>query len=549
MLWVVKRLRRRIPAIALMTAAHIGQALLGVGLALGTRMVIDSAVSGQADAFRRACLLEGSIIAGLLLCQFLHRQLHEQLEAALDRDWKQQLLRGLLRSEYTAVSRFHSGELLNRLNNDVRILNRGLLDALPNVSALLARLTAAMVVLLALEPWFSLAMCCAGIVVIVTTGFLRRKLKKLHRQVSEQEGRVSGFLQEILEKLLMIQAMDAAEEMERRTDALLKDRYVMQRKRKNLSLLSNTCVSLLYQGASFAALLWCGGKLLRGQLSFGSLTAVIQLVNQIQAPFMNLSALIPQYIAMSAAAERLQELTLLEPEAEPMECPRQELYRRLKSIRAEALCFSYDREVLMDRVFLELPKGSFTAITGSSGIGKSTLLKLLLGICRPDSGNLYLDLDGEKIPVDRTVRRLFAYVPQGNLLLSGTLLENLTIAKPDATREEIDRALYVSAMDEYVPQLPQGLNTRLGENGAGLSEGQAQRLAIARAILGGAPVLLLDECTSALDEQTERLVLTRIRELPDRTCIAVTHRPAALELCDQQLQMHEKTLWQLFPKR
>ena len=542
MLWVVWRLRKRLPLLGTMTLAHVGQALFGVAFALGSRMVIDSAVSGDADAFRRACFVQGGIIAGLLACQFFYRHLHELLLARLDRDWKQGLLHDLLHSEFSSVSRFHSGELLNRMNNDVRILNRGLLDALPNVAALLARLAAALTVLAALEPGFCLAICIAGLAVIVTTGFLRRNLKKLHRKVSEQDGRVSGFLQEVLEKLLMVQAMDAAGEMERRAEGLLAERFDLQRRRKNLSVLSGCCMNILSQGASFAALIWCGGKLLLGRLSFGSLTAVIQLVNQIQAPFMNLSAVIPQYIAMSAAAERLRELTELEPEAAPSTQNREELYEKLTAIRAENLCFSYDREVLMENVTLKLPKNSFTVITGTSGIGKSTLLKLLLGVCRPNSGQLYLDLSGGKIPVDRSVRRLFAYVPQGNLLLSGTLRENLIIANPDADDEEIQRAIYVSAMDEFLPQLPRGLDTLLGESGAGLSEGQAQRLAIARAILGGAPILLLDECTSALDEQTERLVLTRIRELRDRTCIAVTHRPAALELCDQQLEMQGKTL-------
>ena len=176
-------------------------------------------------------------------------------------------------------------------------------------------------------------------------------------------------------------------------------------------------------------------------------------------------------------------------------------------------------------------------ITGPSGIGKSTLLKLLLGVFRPEAGGLYLRTGGEILTLDRSTRQLFAYVPQGNLLLSGTLRENLTIVKPDASEAEIHRAVHVSAMDEYLPQLPQGLDTVLGESGAGLSEGQAQRLASARAVLGGAPILLLDECTSALDAETENTVLQRLRQLPGRTCIAVTHRPAAIALCDWQLQM------------
>jgi len=184
-----------------------------------------------------------------------------------------------------------------------------------------------------------------------------------------------------------------------------------------------------------------------------------------------------------------------------------------------------------------LPKGSFAVITGQSGIGKSTLLKLLLGIFRPQKGSLYLHTENEKIPVDRRTRRLFSYVPQGNLLFSGTLRENLTLVRPEATEEELNLAIYASAVDEFLPQLPQGLDTVLGESGAGLSEGQGQRLAIARAVLEGAPVLLLDECTSALDEVTEQKVLRRLRALPNRTCIMVTHRPAAIELCNWRLEV------------
>ena len=176
-------------------------------------------------------------------------------------------------------------------------------------------------------------------------------------------------------------------------------------------------------------------------------------------------------------------------------------------------------------------------MVGSNGAGKSTLLKLLLGIFQPESGKLYLDCGGNYVPLDRSTRRLFAYVPQGNLLLSGTLRDNLTIVRPNATEEEIAQAVYAGAMDEYLPQLPLGLDTVIGESGAGLSEGQAQRLAISRAVLGGAPILLLDECTSALDPETEKKVLSRIRNLPNRTCIAVTHRNAAVELCDWQLQL------------
>lgn len=206
-------------------------------------------------------------------------------------------------------------------------------------------------------------------------------------------------------------------------------------------------------------------------------------------------------------------------------------------IRAEKLSFSYDRDVILDNTEFSLPKGAFAVVTGPSGIGKSTLLKLMLGVFKPTNGRLSILGGDTKLPLDRSTRRLFAYVPQGNLLLSGTLRENLTIVKPDATAEEIRQAVHVSAMEDFISQLPQGLDTIIGESGAGLSEGQAQRLAIARAVLGDAPILLLDECTSALDSETEQKVLTRIRQLEDRTCIVVTHRPAAIALCDWQLNL------------
>ena len=277
--------------------------------------------------------------------------------------------------------------------------------------------------------------------------------------------------------------------------------------------------------------------MLHGRMSFGSLTAITQLVSQLQAPFVNLSGVMPQYIAMLAAAERLMELEEIQGEPAPAGEPAGSMYDRMDAICAEELAFSYDRDrVLADATFA-LPKGAFAVITGPSGIGKSTLLKLLLGVYRPENGKLCLQCHGGEVVLDRSTRRLFAYVPQGNLLMSGTLRENLVIVRPEASREDIDQAIHVSAMDDFLPQLPQGLDTVLGESGAGLSEGQAQRLAIARAVLGGAPVLLLDECTSALDAETERKVLERIRALSGRTCIAVTHRPAALELCDWELKV------------
>ena len=537
--WLLKQVRGRVPALALLMTANMANALLGVAFALGSRGVIDGAISGNRAEFLRACLTQGTIILGILLTLTLFRHLKERITADLDRDWKKRLLRGLLHGEYEAVSAYHSGELLNRLNNDVRVVDEGLVNTLPNVAAMITKLIAAVIVLAALEPWFTVIILAAGVFVVFATGLMRRQLKGLHKRVSEADGKVSGFLQETLEKLLMVQAMDVSAEMERRAGVLLEERYEIQRKRKNVSLFANTSVSILSYGAGFGALVWCSFGLLNGTMSFGSLTAVTQLVGQLQGPFVNLSGVIPQYIAMTAAAERLMELDALCGEEEPEQSDADALYHAMTALGAENLSFSYDRDEVLHDTSFTLPKGAFAVITGPSGVGKSTVLKLLLGIFRPDGGSLYLETQEGRTPLTRGMRKLFAYVPQGNLLLSGTLRENLTITRPEATEEELRQAVYVAGMEEYLSQLPRGLDTVLGENSAGLSEGQAQRLAIARAVLSGAPILLLDEITSSLDVDTEQLVLSRIRELTDRTCIAVTHRPAALELADWKLEVSE----------
>ena len=537
--WIIKKIRRRIPAILIMTAAHVGQALLGVAFALGTKNVIDTATSGIGEDFLSACLKQGRIIAGILLCNLLYRHLHDTLAAELDRDWKRELLHGILHGDYPSVSAFHSAELINRLNNDTKTINDGVLSILPNLAAMAARLVSAAAVLVTMEPLFGVAAIVCGLIFVSVTAVLRKPLKALHKKVSAADGKVSGIIQESIEKLLMIQSMDVASEMESRTDEILGERFTLQRRRKNLSLLANMSISFLSQSASFIALVWCAFNLLQGNMSFGELTAVTQLVSQLQMPLVGISGIIPQYVAMSAAAERIMEIEALEREPEPMEAEPEEIYASAAKISAENLVFSYGREKVFENLSFSLDKNSFAVVLGPSGSGKSTLLKLMLGVFRPESGEIFLETEHGKIHLDRRTRRLFAYVPQGNLLLSGTLRENLIITKPDATEDEISAAVHISAMDDYLPSLPKGLETVLGENGAGLSEGQAQRLAIARAVLCGAPILLLDECTSALDAETEIKVLERLRALTERTCIAVTHRPAATEISDAKIMIEK----------
>jgi len=540
--WLLSRTRSRIPMLLCMMAASAGNALFGVLFALGSRGVIDSAVSGENSAFWEACLIQLSIICAMLLCLTAYRYLRDKLVTELDRDWKRRLLNGLLRGEYAQVSGFHSGELVNRLNNDVRILNDTIVTTLPSVASMLVRLVSVIVVLATIDIRFTLVLGIGALVGVVATGFIRQTLKNLNKRVSRMEGKVLSYLQESMERLLVIQAMDLAPEVEHRADLLLEQRFQTQRTRRKVSLFANTGISVLFQIAGFAALVWCAFHMLRGEMTYGTLMAVTQLVSQLQSPFIGMSGIVSQYASMDAAAERLIELEQIEREPEDIIEDPQTCYARLERIGARGVSFAYDEDEVFCHADFSLPKGAFATIMGASGIGKSTLLKLMLGVFKPTAGTLYVEGNGEERTLSRDTRGLFAYVPQGNFLFSGTLRENITISKPQATQEEIDEVIRISCIDQFLPQLPDGLDTQIGENGLGLSEGQVQRLAIARAILSGAPILLLDEATSALDSETEQAVLQRIARLPNRTCIAVTHRPAALALADWRLEVANRTI-------
>ena len=543
LMWLMKRIKNRLFALVLMTLVHAGQAFLSVLFVLATRSVIDSAVMKDSSSFYSSCFKQLLIILGILVCLSVFRHMKERLSAELDRDLKKSLLHTLLHGEYVQVCAYHSAELINRLNHDVKTVIDGLLTILPSACGMCTRLMAAVGVLASLDLRFTLMILCLGVLMIGLTGLLRGRLKELHKKVSEQDGIVSGLLQEAIEKLLVIQAMDVSDEVERRADVLLNERYRMQLRRKNVSLVANTSVTLVSYGAAFVSLMWCSAKVLAGSMSFGTLTAVTQLVSQLQSPFVGLSGVYPKYIAMLASIERLMELEEIEDEGMALDA---DDYDEMRGLSAQGLCFSYhrdnDEQVIFKDAEFYIPKGSFAVITGSSGIGKSTLLKLMLGIFPVSKGSLLAETSMGNTCLNRSTRKLFAYVPQGNLLFSGTILENLLIVRPEASKEEISLAVHVSGMDEYLDELAMGLDTMLKENGAGLSEGQAQRLAIARAVLSGAKVLLLDECTSALDHETEKLVLTRLKSLSDRTVIAVTHRPYALELCDIQLEIEDGSI-------
>lgn len=552
--WLFKRIKKQIPLLLAVTLLSMIAAYLSVQLALETKAVLEvvqknmttNTATGVAalrsvfsGAFFTRTIRLVAVVFILLILRFLTLDLQERLKIELERNWKKDCLHRLMHGEFSVVHKYHSGDLVNRLSADVTVVDQGLVSAIPSFAQLLTRLIAATVVLLTLEPVLALILLGAGILVAILTTGLRRKLKNLHKKEAESNGRVNSFIQETLEKLLVVQAMDVADEMDHRADVLLNERKKVQTRQKNYRIFGNMGLNAAMRVLYYGALIYSAVQLMNGMITFGTLTAVTQLVNQVEGPLAGLSSVIHDYIAMMGSAERIMELEQI-PGEEEKTPDGQAIYEKMDVFRAEHISFTYpdDEEKTIEDMSFIIEKGKFTVVSGQSGTGKSTLLKLLLGIYQLDSGAFYVEGKDGNVPITRGTRGLFSYVPQDNLLISGTLRDNLLLVKPDATEEEIQKALYVSALDDFVSELPKGLETELLESATGISGGQAQRLSIARAMLQDAPVLLLDEATSALDEGTELKVLSRIRELQDKTVIVVTHRPAAKEIADAEIKFN-----------
>lgn len=521
----------------------LGNALFagcGVLFALASRGVIDGAVAGERNALIAHGLWLFAVIVLQLILRLLCRSLEARIQGRLEMSYRQKLLGKLLNKDYAHTSGYHSGELLNRLTGDIIVVSEGVTGIVPEFAGLLTKLISALTVLCVFDPSFTLVFALGGLALFFTARYFRKRLKRLHRNVQEKDGMLRSFMQELLESLAVVKIFGAEKAMETRAAERGQDHYKAKLGKNNVSILANSGFSFTFSIGYLYALVWGAFGLMTQTVSFGTLTAILQLVGQVQIPFTGLSGLFPKACGVIASAERMIELENLPDEIEMNEgeIDAAAAYRDMCSIRLTDVSFRYDRDIVLAGACLTIDKGDFAVVSGLSGIGKTTLFNLLLGVYAPTGGSIYITLNnGERIPADRHTRKLFAYVPQGNLLLSGSVRDSVAFACAEATDEEIMAAAEVSCAAEFINALPDGLDTMIGEKGFGLSAGQAQRLAIARAVLCGAPILLLDEATSALDEDTEERALENIRRMADRTCLIISHRKAAFSICNKEIRI------------
>lgn len=542
--WIGKTLGKETWKIIFISMLQSVLAVSGVVFAVCLSYVIDNAIAQNKESFWFWIVILTIIIFTQIALRWLHRFVDDDTRAVIENRFRRKIFGELLNTEYAKIKEYHTGELMNRITSDTLIVTDAAVSLVPSLCSMAIRIVAVLIVLGTIELKIAVVLMIGGCVLALLSMIPRRLQKKIHKQVQQVDGETKSFFQESLESMLVIRAFGCEDKIGRIGDEKMESHRQVRRKRSYVMNFFGTGLRFCIQCGYLFGLSWCGYQLLHGRLSAGMLMSVIQLIGQIQGPFVNIGNTFPKYTSMLASAERLMEFSVgnVRGYADEENCTREDVYGRMQSIEFKDVSFSYDeeRQVLKNEKF-SVKKGEFVALIGNSGIGKSTIMKLLLSVYQPDKGEIAVSLDRGELKLSELPKGMFSYVPQGNYLMGGSIWEVVGFAEntESVDCEKVIRACKIACADEFIKELPQGYNTVLGERGHGLSEGQMQRLAVARAIYSECPILLLDEATSALDADTERKLITSLKELKQYTVFLVTHRQNVWELCDRVLERTE----------
>ena len=562
--WLRQETKKYRSFVILLTVLEIFVSGLGVCYALVMKQMVDRTVAKDGQGFMMGMIGFSLLVLSQLIIRIITRQVSEYTRSGMENTLKRNLFASLLKKDYGSVSAIHSEEWMNRLTSDTVICAGGVTDIIPGFLGMTIRLVGSLALIFWLQPGLSFIMIPGGIVFLIITVLLRKPIKRFHKDVQEKDGQVRVYLQERISSQLVVRTFGAEDIAVEEAEDTMRHHRTSRMKKAWISNVCNSGFSLAINGMYLVGIGYCGYGIIHGVVSFGTLTAIIQLIGQLQSPLASLGGYVPRYYTTLASAERLMEVEQYEDVDVANLRGKDEvkaLYEnQIKEIVFDHVTFGYTKEkkhgkedsvpvgihnaVLADISF-SISKGDYVAVTGTSGCGKSTMLKLLMGIYRPQEGSITVALrDGTGIAIE-DMRRLFAYVPQGNFLMGGSIRDVITLgtySRMESSHmdvdDQLDKAIRLACAD-FVYELPLQLDTILGEKGAGLSEGQMQRIAIARALYADCPVLILDESTSALDEQTEERLLHNLRELTDKTVLVVTHRPKACSICNRQIHFEE----------
>ncbi len=509
-----------------------------------TKLCIDIATAKVTDVkLQHAALLLITVMVIQLSIGFSRRWISALLGVKAQNKMQLKLFRRLLVSEWNGKEVRHSGDVLNRLIRDVNDVTSVITETLPSALSVTTRFIGAFFFLYSMDATLALLIIVIVPVFVFFSRIYVRKMRAITRDVRDTDSAVQSIMQESIQHRIVLKTLERVDTM---TERLGQTQEHLRKQVRHRTVFSSSSAALLNAGFATGYLLtflWGVSRLQDGTITYGMMTAFIQLVGQIQGPFRDMTKFVPVIISAFTAGERLMELedTPVEEEGRPI------IFEQGAGLKLNNVSFAYDsheRYILRDFSF-DFPPGSSTAILGETGAGKTTLIRLILALLRPMEGSVSIypaseDHQNKERLVSPLTRCNLVYVPQGNTLFSGTIRDNLLLGNPEATEQQMRQALETACAD-FVGSLPQGLESRCGENGTGLSQGQAQRISIARALLRNGNILLLDEATSALDTNTEARLLRNLNQWlrPYQTLLFVTHRHAVVEHCSQVLRMEK----------
>lgn len=514
---------------------------IGIAMAAVNKYIVDLASSSlnmTGNILLAIFLTALSLIGGILLGVWSVK-LTEQYSYHIRNQMYQHILHSTWKSRVTQ----HSEELLSRLTSDVNMVTSGIVNVSISIVSTIVQLIMAFFLLWHYDWTLALFALITGPVAAIVSIYFGRRLKKIQKNLQQTEADYRVYLQEQISNADVIKAFEKETESINKLDELQKKRMYWVEQKNKWKVLMGTGISFVFSGTYLFAFITAALKIAAGIITYGTMTAFLSLVNQIQTPIYTLSSLLPQIVGVLASAGRIMEISDMPmEEVSESENESEDMIAKV-GIQAENISFSYDgkREIL-SKLSFHIPPGQLAVITGPSGIGKTTLIRILLGFLPWDSGEIaYINENGDKIACSAKTRKYISYVPQGNTLFNGTIADNLKMGYSDATIEQMQQALKIACAWEFIEKLPLGINTVIGEKANGLSEGQAQRIAIARAIIRPAPVLILDEATSALDENTERKILENLYSIKNgQTCFVVSHRSIIKEYADQVIDLKQE---------
>ena len=537
-LWIWSFSRGRWVAVLLYTLFGIGSGLLALVSGVISKYLIDAIIARDGETLLPLAGLTLAAAGLAVVLRTLTTRYSAKLNIAMHNDVQAKVFRDLLDSEWGEIAQFPSGELLSRFTGDVNTVAGCAVSWLPNVIIQGVTMLATLGVVLYYDPIMALIAFASTPVLIFASRRLMRRQRNFNQKQRQVAGGMAAFEAETFHNMDTLKSFGAEEQMNQKLHRWQKEYREISLDYNRFTIRTNLWLSAMGNGVQFLALGYCLWRLWRGDILIGTMVLFLQQRANLSSAFSSLISLIPTALSGSVAAERIRELTQLkkEPRQEKNVSPVGGCSVELKDI---SVAYSDDKKIVLSDVNIRADSGQVAALVGPSGEGKSTLMRLMLGLVYPDAGEMYLtDSEGTCYPLGADTRGCFAYVPQGNTVLAGTIAENLRLVNPHLTEEEMVAALEDACAWEFVKEMPLGLHSVIGEGGKGLSEGQAQRIAIARALVRHAPVMLLDEVTSALDYATEQRVLERLMSR-GVTCIVATHRPSVLNMCDHAYRVQE----------